>query len=383
MKSPIQTCLDHKAFRDMEFNRQPDHDYRPEAVMRWLCAETEDSEFPELLWQTLVAEPPTQFDALWKSVERVAIERFGRPKGCVKCGGDCRFSRLAAGEQYAIWECTNCEGLISQNGQSWQLDATNPKTARPNCGENSDTRYEAIWEWLGDPDLKISERRMLMALWFDDATSFDGKWRKFEDAARAVFPPKDACQGCQHRVFQFWRFGAGRKCALWRCEKCGDIEKLTENWRDAEARRLEIEARQQGARAAYETEVDELMKVRAVLPPPIQCFKCGESEWDFESVSPNVKAAKWKCTYCGRVELITSVEAPNPKEQAREAIPKAVQREVWRRDGGKCQRCGSQENLEFDHIIPVIRGGSSTARNLQLLCSICNGIKSDSEPGTH
>lgn len=124
-------------------------------------------------------------------------------------------------------------------------------------------------------------------------------------------------------------------------------------------------------------------RVRAALPPPNQCFKCGESDWQFESVSPNVKAAKWKCTYCGRIELITSVEAPDPKAQAREAIPRAVQREVWRRDGGKCQRCGSQENLEFDHIIPVIRGGSSTARNLQLLCSICNGVKSDSEPGTH
>jgi hypothetical protein len=120
---------------------------------------------------------------------------------------------------------------------------------------------------------------------------------------------------------------------------------------------------------------------RADLPPPNQCFKCGEIEWKFESVSPNARAAKWRCAYCGRVELVTAIEAPIPKEEAREAIPKAVQREVWRRDAGKCQRCGSRENLEFDHIIAVARGGSCTARNIQLLCPTCNRTKSDGEPG--
>jgi 5-methylcytosine-specific restriction endonuclease McrA len=50
---------------------------------------------------------------------------------------------------------------------------------------------------------------------------------------------------------------------------------------------------------------------------------------------------------------------------------------VWRRDQGRCVKCGSQEGLEFDHIIPVSRGGSNTARNLQLLCENCNRSKSD------
>jgi hypothetical protein len=52
-----------------------------------------------------------------------------------------------------------------------------------------------------------------------------------------------------------------------------------------------------------------------------------------------------------------------------------VRREVWRRDGGKCVNCGSQERLEFDHIIPVALGGSNTARNIQLLCEVCNREK--------
>ncbi len=55
-----------------------------------------------------------------------------------------------------------------------------------------------------------------------------------------------------------------------------------------------------------------------------------------------------------------------------------VKREVWRRDKGKCTRCGSRERLEYDHIIPLSKGGSSTTRNIELLCEVCNRSKSDS-----
>jgi hypothetical protein len=62
---------------------------------------------------------------------------------------------------------------------------------------------------------------------------------------------------------------------------------------------------------------------------------------------------------------------------ARTNIPQDVQITVWNRDKGKCVRCGSNENLEFDHIIPVSKGGSNTVRNLQLLCEKCNRLKSN------
>jgi len=58
-------------------------------------------------------------------------------------------------------------------------------------------------------------------------------------------------------------------------------------------------------------------------------------------------------------------------------IPESVKFEVWRRDGGKCVKCNSQRGLEFDHIIPFSKGGSNTARNIQLLCESCNRSKSD------
>lgn len=59
----------------------------------------------------------------------------------------------------------------------------------------------------------------------------------------------------------------------------------------------------------------------------------------------------------------------------REAIPQDVKIAVWQRDGGRCVSCSSNENLEFDHIIPLAMGGANTMRNLQLLCEICNRQK--------
>lgn len=59
----------------------------------------------------------------------------------------------------------------------------------------------------------------------------------------------------------------------------------------------------------------------------------------------------------------------------REPIPEDVRMFVWRRDGGRCVECGSNKNLEFDHLIPVAEGGSNTERNLQLLCETHNRQK--------
>lgn len=67
----------------------------------------------------------------------------------------------------------------------------------------------------------------------------------------------------------------------------------------------------------------------------------------------------------------------NIPSDSREPIPEDAQVLVWNRDGGKCVKCGSQEKLEFDHIIPVSKGGSNTARNIQLLCEKCNRSKND------
>jgi len=77
------------------------------------------------------------------------------------------------------------------------------------------------------------------------------------------------------------------------------------------------------------------------------------------------------------LKMLAAADDTEDARASRDAIPSAVRREVWRRDGGKCVKCGSRKNLEYDHIIPVAEGGSNTARNIELLCQDCNRAKSD------
>ena len=58
-------------------------------------------------------------------------------------------------------------------------------------------------------------------------------------------------------------------------------------------------------------------------------------------------------------------------------IPTEVKKEVWKRDNGKCVKCGDNKNLHFDHDLPFSKGGTSlTAKNVRLLCMKHNLQKS-------
>ena len=59
----------------------------------------------------------------------------------------------------------------------------------------------------------------------------------------------------------------------------------------------------------------------------------------------------------------------------RGVVPPDVRAVVWARDGGRCTSCGATTELQFDHVIPVSLGGSSTEANVQLLCGPCNRAK--------
>lgn len=114
------------------------------------------------------------------------------------------------------------------------------------------------------------------------------------------------------------------------------------------------------------------------------CPKCGESNWSLLELSPNRISAKFQCSFCEKIILAKKSDSDNNTQNSNgRYIPKEVQREVWRRDGGRCVECGIKENIEFDHIIPLSKGGSNTVRNIQLLCQECNNKKSNNDPGSY
>jgi len=60
------------------------------------------------------------------------------------------------------------------------------------------------------------------------------------------------------------------------------------------------------------------------------------------------------------------------------SIPRSTQFKVLKRENGICSECGQavkDEDIEFDHIIPWSKGGSSDSNNVRLLCKTCNKKK--------
>ncbi len=58
-------------------------------------------------------------------------------------------------------------------------------------------------------------------------------------------------------------------------------------------------------------------------------------------------------------------------------LPSVSRRELLRRDGHRCQYCGSNRQLTIDHIIPRSRGGTHTWDNVAIACETCNHKKGD------
>lgn len=69
-------------------------------------------------------------------------------------------------------------------------------------------------------------------------------------------------------------------------------------------------------------------------------------------------------------------------EREKQQVEKDRQRKVAFRKsdllklaGAHCKICGSVEDLEVDHIVPVSKGGRTLLENLQILCRPCHDGK--------
>jgi hypothetical protein len=112
---------------------------------------------------------------------------------------------------------------------------------------------------------------------------------------------------------------------------------------------------------------------------PAEITKGQLKEWGLESPLVGLFGGK-----ISRLRALAATGIPEPKQEEQSArqlgrkrprLTNATMSEVWTRDGGKCVECGSQEDLEFDHIIPLSKGGSSTVENLRILCRSCNRVR--------
>jgi len=56
----------------------------------------------------------------------------------------------------------------------------------------------------------------------------------------------------------------------------------------------------------------------------------------------------------------------------RSRLDSKIREMILNRDGGKCQKCGSNERLEIHHKIPVCQRGSDEVENLITMCFQCH-----------
>jgi 5-methylcytosine-specific restriction endonuclease McrA len=96
--------------------------------------------------------------------------------------------------------------------------------------------------------------------------------------------------------------------------------------------------------------------------------------------------AKLERERLGKVKTPRTPERSCPRTSRTHAVPVAVRREVFERDGEQCTyvssegaraRCPSRGHLELDHIEPRALGGPNAASNLRVRCRAHNRLHAD------
>jgi hypothetical protein len=109
-------------------------------------------------------------------------------------------------------------------------------------------------------------------------------------------------------------------------------------------------------------------------------------DFDSEDYPPSIPDAisEMQCSVFGHIcPVVYSAESWTETTEDRQTgryIPFQTKMRVVRRDNYTCQHCHKHlqdDEVEFDHIIPLAKGGSSDEHNIRLTCHECNADKSD------
>ena len=100
-------------------------------------------------------------------------------------------------------------------------------------------------------------------------------------------------------------------------------------------------------------------EIPGVSPNGLYCIDCGEwTNQPYEDRCWNCHKGNEKLDRRRRRQI-----SPSKREKVRDLYK------------GRCAHCGTDEDLEIDHIKRVADGGANGLDNLQLLCRSCNEQK--------
>jgi hypothetical protein len=159
------------------------------------------------------------------------------------------------------------------------------------------------------------------------------------------------------------------------------VDKLT----SAETKTLKKKIREQKARfsLALKTGVEDGRKPldevrRSLFEKQVNSFRPD----DLPETIPTI-FVDGECNIFGHICPVffaaEEITESNTQRRRGRYISFTVKMRVVRRDNHTCQHCGAHlkdNEVEFDHIIPVSKGGSSEEHNIRLTCFDCNRDKS-------
>ena len=245
---------------------------------------------------------------------------------------------------------------------SWSAHANQRKTCGPVCASEY-KRLERITRddakpWL---DCQYCNKRFRASRTIGH--KYSGKYCSRECAFAADSKAKHERLERIERERRLAKLALRRKCII--CEKVFDA---------ARPQRVTCSAKCY-YKATYQT----------VEGQAVHCIVCSK---EFAKIAKQGRQSV--CSSACRAQLIQAQRLQaKAKRRGCRKVSKVLQAAIWERDRGLCGLCGvpvkrqAKVNdplaLEYDHIIPIARGGAHCAENLQLACRACNAWKSDKD----
>lgn len=106
---------------------------------------------------------------------------------------------------------------------------------------------------------------------------------------------------------------------------------------------------------------------------PITCVMCGKVFYDVLSKVDKRKCCSKEC-FCKYISQHLRQNADDNRRRCSRSGWKIIRQAAIERDGGKCVRCGSVEQITVHHIIPWRKTQNDSLENLITLCRSCHII---------